>query len=110
MRLALALMVWGSLVGCVGDHFFRATGRVLSCGTADPVAAATINARIDQGAAPGPYATVFMTDAAGHFDVRIPDYSDSVITMTFQKTGFTTLSNQFHGSTRVAAELCMQKE
>jgi len=71
------------LSGCVGDHFFRATGSVVSCATSAPVAGAGISITIDQGAAPGPYSSTPSTDGQGNFDVRVADYSDAWVTLKF---------------------------
>ena len=56
-RAAAILVVWGGSSGCpfLGDHFFRATGRVVDCTTLGPVADATITMVVDRGNNPGPY-------------------------------------------------------
>jgi hypothetical protein len=109
---AAAALVAGSLsAGCLlGDHFFRATGRVLDCVVLNPVADARIAVNVDRGSAPGPVSTVYTTGAAGQFDVYLSVDTGSWVTLTFQKTGYMPLSTQVKGLPSAPLELCMTPE
>lgn len=106
-RVLIAMTCVGSATGCLlGDHFFNLNGSVVACGTTSPIMGVAIAANIDKGATPGPYPTPYMTGATGQFTVHIADYPDDWVTLTFTKPGFSTLSQQFKGSTQ-RADVCM---
>jgi hypothetical protein len=107
---ASVLAVCGSSVGCdfLGDHFARASGRVLDCSSLSPIVGADISINVDRGDSPGPYSSggVNTTSASGQFDVHTALRIDTLITLTFKKAGYAPLSYQFEGEPK-GLELCM---
>ena len=106
-----AILALAGFVGCpfLGDHFFRATGRVVDCNTLNPVADAEITVFVDRGDEPGPYdsGVANRTSATGQFDVHTALRPGSWITLIFKKAGYTPLMYQFKGQPTASADLCM---
>jgi hypothetical protein len=94
------------------DCFFDVRGRVVECGTAVPVAGATIDLMIDRGFQDrqASYPNAGTTDATGRFSVGANEPCESWGTLTFKKDGFVTLvPPQFKRSPKNDVELCMTR-
>lgn len=110
-RLGLALMTIPLLLPSCADCFLDIRGRLVECGTATPIADASITVVIEQGLHNGPFPGVFATDSAGSFRIQSKgtEHCSSWATLNFQKAGFTPLSVQYKGSPKAPVELCMTK-
>ena len=109
-RLGFALVAVLLFLSSCADCFLVIQGRLTECGTTAPIGGATVTTMIDQGLhGAHPLSGGFSTTSTGSFKVTTngTEFCDSWATLTFQKAGFTPLSVQFKGSTKVPAELCM---
>lgn len=114
VRVAAAVVVLaacGASVGCyfLGDHFFRASGRVVDCSTLTPIGGADIAINVDRGDNPGPYhpEVANATSAMGQFDLHTDLSGGTWITLTFKKAGYVPLMYQFQGAPKAPVELCI---
>jgi len=94
MRLALLLGLAGVLAGC--DTFFVVEGTLSQCGTTLPIAGAEVTVMNDH---PGTWDTLdgetSKTDGSGHFEAELSRPSSEAATVSFSKTGFASVSQDF---------------
>ena len=109
--LGLALVMLGlPLIFACADCFFQFEGQVVDCGTAAPVAGATITAMIVGGIhGSHPLPGSFLADSAGDFE--IPSISSEVCgssaTLMVTKAGYLPLTTQVMGNPKGRVVVCL---
>ena len=108
-RRGLGLMLAGMLTGISCDTFFEMRGTVYECGTKTGIPQASGKAvRNDRPNSP---AEVFVTDSAGRYWFGFNAPSDISATVSFEKTGYVSITQQFNGTPNhpVSFDFCMNR-
>jgi hypothetical protein len=105
------MLVAALLPGCwlMGDHFFLARGRVVTCGAnPTPLVGAKITAALVlAGGERDPEEGAVTTDAAGAFEFEVAVTSDYTVVLTFAKSGFESKELTLVGAPKQALEVCL---
>ena len=105
---ALVPLVAPTFLGGSCDTFFTIDATVTACDTQEPLAGVGVTTHLHGGfGEEGHHAT---TDADGHFNIRLNEPSDADVTVTLEKSGYTTWSRRYDGQPEHHVEICLEPD
>jgi hypothetical protein len=88
------------------DTFFTIDATVTACDTKKLLADVEVTTHLHGGFGEQDHHAV--TDADGHFNVRLNEPSDADVTVTLEKSGYVTWSRRYHGQPEHRVEICLE--